>query len=240
MNDESYEWLNNQGDQIHWYCKKCNGSVAKIFSKLAQIELKQKETDKKVDQINSKVDQLKVSVDKNTKSVVEVENNVESVVDYKIEQLQKEQSDRERRRRNLIIHGVEESLDEDSTVRKEQDRECVDNLFRELNFEDVVIDKMGRLGDPTKTDENNGDVKKSRPLRVQLKNVEQKEAILKVAPSLKQKNSKWRKFYIKPDLTVQERKLKKELWSRREKGETDWVIRNGHLVKKTVTPAKPP
>ena len=62
-----------------------------------------------------------------------------------------------------------------------------------------------------------------------------KQALAKPKQLKSERNKKWNKVFITPDLTFKERtesrKLRAELATRRENGETDLVIRSGRIIK---------
>ena len=83
-----------------------------------------------------------------------------------------------------------------------------------------------------------GSPEKPRLLIVGLENVETKADLLKLAPDLRH-TQQWKRVFVTPDLTWQEReqgrKLRMDLKQRMENGETNLVIRRGKIVK--LTPA---
>ena len=79
---------------------------------------------------------------------------------------------------------------------------------------------------------------KSRVLLVQLPDLATKHLILSQSAQLRSKTT-WKKVYVNPDLTRYEREtqrlLRDELKARKEKGETDLIIRGNRIVKRRGT-----
>lgn len=79
---------------------------------------------------------------------------------------------------------------------------------------------------------------KLRPLRVQFNNIGQRRSVLANAKRLRDvSHNTFKKVYVNPDLSQKQRQaqweLRQELARRKEQGETDIIIRKGHIVKKS-------
>ena len=127
----------------------------------------------------------------------------------------------ERRKYNLVIHGVPETD-------AEKDIDSVAEIMGEglhLDF-DRHVDKMMRIGRYVEG--------KSRPLRMSIKTLDGKREILSRAKELKD-NEKFKRMYISPDLTRRQQEVDKDLRMQlkmiREEGETEARIRYGKIVK---------
>ena len=79
---------------------------------------------------------------------------------------------------------------------------------------------------------------KSRVLLVRLPDLVTKRLILSKSAQLRSKTT-WKKVYVNPDLTRSEcetqKLLRDELKARKEKGETDLIIRGNRIVKRRET-----
>ena len=143
--------------------------------------------------------------------------------------------DRDRRRTNLIISGLEEK-DGSVEERKEWDKSNTVKLLTHLgiiaenagvSYEDVVTTsyRVGRH----RPDGN-------RLLKVVCKDQAAKKDILGKAKELRS-NSTYRNVYINPDLTPMQqeesKRLRTELRSRRDKGE-DVIIRRGKIISRSL------
>ena len=110
----------------------------------------------------------------------------------------------------------------------------VTDVLDNLDIEPTSIQRPIRLG---KKITSGGKKNKPRLLKVTISNTHVQKQVLKQAKNLKSCGSEtMSKVFITPDLTLQEReenrKLRDELKARRDKGETDLVIRNGKIVQK--------
>jgi len=143
---------------------------------------------------------------------------------------------RERRKMNLVIHGLPESSATSSSERQLADSNSfvglVDSEFKISNLE---IGKCFRLG-KRKND-------KPRPLLVMLTDISVKRQILRNAKLLRNSNS-YKSVFISPDLTQQERevskKLHNELKRRKQAGETNLIIKHGKIVPRQSQSAAAP
>jgi hypothetical protein len=127
----------------------------------------------------------------------------------------------ERRKMNLVIHGVPETD-------AEQDIEQVAEILGtglHMDFERHVA-TLVRIG---KFEEN-----KSRPLRMVVKSLDGKKEILSRAKELKNVEQ-FKKMFISPDLTRKQQRVDKELRTElkkfREQGEDTAKIRYGKIIK---------
>ena len=109
-----------------------------------------------------------------------------------------EERDRSFRESNLIIHGVEES----KTV---NDTDFVNNLIKNVRCDGVTVKSIARLGS------ENSD--KRRPIKVSLKNGNEKEQVMGNLVNLKG-NDMYKKVSITEDYTVSERKMIQEMRER--------------------------
>jgi hypothetical protein len=146
----------------------------------------------------------------------QLENNVKHVKDDVEEKLEIE-----RRKLNIVIHGVPE-------CDAEKDIESVEEIIGEglhMTF-DRHIDSMMRMGRVTEG--------RPRPLRIVLKSFDSKKEILSRAKSLKEID-KFKRMFISPDLTRKQqdvdKQLRTELKRLREQGEVTAKIKYGKIVK---------
>jgi hypothetical protein len=127
----------------------------------------------------------------------------------------------ERRKCNLVIHGMPETD-------AEQDVGCVVEMMDEVLHMDFTrnVDKVERIGRLVEG--------RVRPLRVMLKRLEGKKEILARAKLLKEVE-KFKKMFISPDLTRKQQEKDKELRSQlkliRETGVMGARIKNGKVIK---------
>ena len=155
-------------------------------------------------------------------------NKLEEAMSRMTTSVLEEVNDQQRRRKNLIISGVPESVTRSAEDRKSEDKSRVKTILDELIECDdnliVHVHRMGKIVDG-----------RNRILRVVLRDEESKQRILKTARRLKTSEI-FQDIFINPDLTLAQRQEKKhlryELKRRKDLGE-DVQIRNGHVVSKS-------
>ena len=254
-----YIFLSKHPDEdngIHWYCRKCNKSAAKLWGNMTKLEKRQDALEVVVNTLNTKVDDhdnniksLQTKVDDNEKSMkTEVENQVKIAFEKRKEVLVRESvreaSDRTRRKNNVIIFNLEESKSDTPATRLKEDNALTQNICKEMGIvEEVTIRKSVRLGKKKEDSDEN-----PRPLRVELESVQSKNLITREASKLSDHPSEeMRKIFIKKDMTPLERQEWKDLAKVKEArqaetaaaGEdTKWMIKDGAVVKDTRPPKK--
>ena len=132
---------------------------------------------------------------------------------------------------NLIFHKIPEPEDTDPTAKHEQAKMFILSVAEELGVEGLEVTNTVRIGHANELGEH--------LLKVEVKNLNAKKQILSREKLLrKAKNEKFRKVYITPDLSYQERLHQKsprsELHRHRNAGETNLIIRKGQII--TVQP----
>jgi hypothetical protein len=149
---------------------------------------------------------------------------IESVVNNSVRNVKvdvEEALEIERRKCNLVIHGMPETD-------AEQDVGCVVEMMDEVLHMDFTrnVDKVERIGRLVEG--------RVRPLRVMLKRLEGKKEILARAKLLKEVE-KFKKMFISPDLTRKQQEKDKELRRQlkliRETGVMGARIKNGKVIK---------
>lgn len=128
----------------------------------------------------------------------------------------------ERRKYNLVIHGIPEGSDEDSDWDKLNDI-LGDGLNMDPKRHVEMIMRLGR-----------GTEGKARPLRIKLVTLEGRKEILARAKNLKNID-RFKKLFITPDLTKKQQEVDKVLRMKlkeiRDNGEKEAKINNGRIVK---------
>ena len=156
---------------------------------------------------------------------------IEEAVEKKLNQMQEDADDKERRRKNIIISNIVECNDTDREIRKQADlkrvRAKLDEIAEGLGNEVCDPIRLGRFEAG----------KAPRPIKVTVKTERTKMFILANARKIKQDQTDNRKkVWINEDQTKKEREaakaLREELKRRREAGEEDIVIRGVRIVKK--------
>jgi len=149
-----------------------------------------------------------------------------------LQQDKAEELEIEKRKTNVIIHGLAESQDDSSDQRISDDLAVLSAMFHEAGVENAKVENVVRLGrrpsDPTQN---------PRPMKVVLDSVDSKITLLKKAKNLREnQEGGWCRIVIHQDLTPKQREARKplvaELKQRKAQGEQDLVIFNGKVVKK--------
>ena len=168
-----------------------------------------------------------------------IKEYVERAVEVKTSVDTEELEEKDKRKTSLIIHGIKESVSEESEDREEDDLGVVAAMLHELKCENVAVTKVIRLG--KRPESIDGNVAKPRPIKMVVESVEQKMQIISSAKNLRMaQEGDWKTVFIHQDLTIKEReqrrKLLQELKDRKEKGETDLILVKDKIVKRSSRP----
>ena len=220
MSNEQYRVLSSHGlkDVVRWFCTKCDANVMSSNKNLATVN--------------------------NRLAALEDSKNIENMIERKVQQYFEEKAEADKRKQNVIIHGIPEPPSEveddegetrDSTPeeRKQHDLTKVaslGNADQHLKVEANDIESIYRIG----AKRNDG---KARLVCVKLRQPEVKKRLLENAKKLRNSQTNWhKKVYINPDLTKQQREksqqARQELARRSQNGEDNLVIRNNQVVKR--------
>jgi len=166
----------------------------------------------------------------------QVMDYVEKVISTRTKDSTDEEAEKNKRKTNVIVHGLPESSAEDSVERETDDLGLVGTMMHAMKCDDVEVNQVVRLGKrPEST--SSSDLQKSRPLKLVFKTEDQRSQVLKSAKNLsREEEGVWKGVFIHADLTVKEREVRRKLVSemklRKEQGETDLIIAQGKIVKK--------
>jgi len=145
-----------------------------------------------------------------------------------------EEAEKNKRKTNVIVHGLPESRAEDSVERERDDLEMVRTMLHAMKCDDVEVGQVVRLG-KRRESASGSDSQKPRSLKLVLRTEDQRTQVLKSAKNLRREGEGvWKGVHIDADLTVSEREAWKvsEVKQRKEDGETNLVITEGIIVKK--------
>ena len=185
---------------------------------------------------------LAKTVDTKLETVVEAslvngfDQKVEIKVNDKVKHMKddvEESMEIERRKNNLVFHGVKESVTplvnfDQLGSTKSEDQELVEELLKSGLRLDATrhIEGVQRIGRFVQG--------KIRPLRVAIKTFEARNEILKRARDL-QNSTEFKRIFIAPDLTRKQQQIDKELRDKvkefRSQGMTDVKIKSGKVIK---------
>ena len=242
LSDTEYTFLTKDGNNIHYFCDKCEAPAMTAVHTDQEIENRCK---KYCEVIEARLDQVEQEVaSKASKQVVsnidvrltKVEDEIKdtrsdiSKVGSTITLVRNEREEIEKREKNLIIRGIPES---DFL----SDLELVKETLKGIGLPELEVEKVDRLG--PKKDTSNSSETRPRPIRVKLDGVDKKRLCLRNATKIRQYSSdllNTKKIFIVPDQTKLQREedlnLRRGLQKKREEN-PDAVskIRRGKITK---------
>lgn len=147
-----------------------------------------------------------------------------------IQQDKQEQEEIDRRKTNLILHGMVEAADANGA--QEEDENGIADILHVIGCDDVSVESVIRLG--RKSDEEGA---KPRPIKLVLASESQKDKVLRKSKNLRsQTDNRFSAVFMHQDLTPLQRErrhmLLQELKNRRDQGETNLVLRNWKIVSR--------
>ena len=177
VTSEAYDFIEHQGEQLHWFCKTPKPKVLKLEQELKDQQAKLEE---KVEELTTRVEEIDNIMGNHKERVCIV---VREVL-YQIRE-------REAKSANVIIKNLEE-IEEGG--RRKDDKELVEHLVHNvLGQNDVEVVSTGRVPE-NKIDGRN------RLVVVTLGTRTMKVKVLRVAKSLQSKDQ-WKQVYISEDET---------------------------------------
>lgn len=217
-----------------------NGELRKSMDNILQMKEENKELAGSVEKLSEEHDTLSTCIQSLKKEVANLKkstNYPSGASSIATSSVIREISERETNKKHVIIFGVPESENEDSSARKEDDLSEIRQFLKEdLNIATPPIPKLCfRFGEKSK---NGKRVK--RPIKLIFDSTEAPANLFQSKKRLPK--DKKLKFSIAPDLTHQQREDRMKLEEERRKRnqeleETEplvtwqWVIRGDHLVK---------
>lgn len=225
---------------LHWYCRTCNGTAGNMLKILASLQTNHSKLTSEVKGLKDEMKECKVKISNNQQKMEEKIDELKKDMSIhskepqcsteEVEKLVADKLDdfveRERRKNNIIVYGIPESLSQDAEVRKKEDRDQINSIFhQDLNLKADVshVRSLYRLGKKSDL---------ARPLKVVMDNGAATEEVFRRARSLKSGS-----VQIARDRTKAERdehkRLRNVLKERIERGEENLVIRGGKVIKRT-------
>ncbi|CAH1789540.1 unnamed protein product, partial [Owenia fusiformis] len=218
-------------------------SVDSVSIKVKNLQDLYNNVSQKIDTFNESAKEInlgKGAVENSLKEVAQLSRSFSSVVKKSENKIYpnvaesvrsgfKSVNDQERRRKNIILHNLEEFTSLEFGTAESQDLEEVKQIFEDgLELPNIQIVKTIRLGRK---------LNKPRLLLVMMKDDNYTGQILSRSRKLRYEG-RWTNVYIHPDLSPEDReisrKLREELKERREAGEENLTIRRGKIV--CITP----
>lgn len=232
-----YEAINEDDDdnQFTWVCKACRRGKKFLFDAISAISIEQQRLATEVKELKTKQTDTDSSLQAVKKSVNKLEKQQASATTDVL----KETKERQKREDQLMAFHCKESVSEDVVVRKADDIRSFSQFCSvDLEIEVPEVVETWRVGE--KND------KGPRPLKIKLKNKEDKQLVMKTWWKLSPETKKRSKLAIALDRTPMQQKenralvedCKKKQSQLEENGITNekWVIREDKIKKiKIVT-----
>lgn len=223
---------------LHEWCGKISSFVLQLSEKVKLLE--NRETEK-----NNELNKLKTDLEtaKNSIKSTSISNEWVQVVKQGSKNAKKptdqldvanatisEIKEREKRRKNVIIHGVPESTKEVLTDKRAEDEQKIKEILEVIGKNEVKPAYSRRL--------RSKDSSKPGPILVELNESATRNPLLLAAKKLRE-TTNYKSVYISPDLTEAERKLDYELRKERndlnskleENSPFRHVIRGNQIIK---------
>jgi hypothetical protein len=160
ITEETLEVLGANQQTLHWYCKKCNIGIKKIFNSVARLQMRQDDTEVKLHNMGTKLSEMQDTISTNAKDISELRGKPGNP--KATEDVLKDMDERKARENNIVIYGIQECPSESGEDRKKHDLSKVDKILEvcKIKKSDRKIARTSRLGRYIKED------KKNRPLMV--------------------------------------------------------------------------
>ena len=224
IDDDVYDMFFKEGKKVtcfRYFCKKCDERVTEALEKYATLEHETQELKKDMvdvkEQLGSITKTIKTSIHENLSTAIDDKREID------------------KRKMNLIVFGLDE-IDTGgntwSTAEKvAKDIESMSEIIKSdlgigLSPRNGIIDAR-RLGMKS--------AGKTRPLKIEFKDIETKRDVLSKAKNLRDsRNPKVSKLYINPDLSEKQRAidsaLRVKMWELRGEGK-NVIIRKGQIIE---------
>ena len=185
-------------------------------------------------QMEQEVGKLSKQKDDQKADSMQMRGCIQEAVQITLKEDKDEELEQQKRKTSVIIHGIEESKEEDPKKRVEEDDVRLMQMVLDMKAEDIKATKVIRLG---KKPENSTD--KPRAMKVILENEEQKIKLLSMSKNLRSlKDEGWDKVFIHQDYTPrqQDRRklLVKDMKDRQAQGEQNLIIVDWKIVRRRM------
>jgi hypothetical protein len=199
MPDNTFKHLDEQAKEgtAFWVCRPCQSFGQRVQHQFAENNKRHDTTEKRVEANSRRIAETEKEMDKLKEALRKMEEKIGKDQGEREDNLCDEMQEREVRRMNLIIHGVDEPNDVRGNREKiEKDKERCEKIFTAMKArtrkEDIrFCRRIGERGDDP------------RPMVIGLENEEEKRHLLGRARELR--NTKYSDISIVPDLTRKQR-----------------------------------
>jgi hypothetical protein len=212
--DEMVATMSKQIDKLRNAMNK-NQEKAKTWSSVVAVE--------------EKVDKVIEAMEKQKMDSHELHGCVQNAMRMELKEDKDEMDEINKRKTNIIIHGLKESSDADGKIKNLFDEEMITDLLHEIECDTVSVKEIVRLGKFA------GDKDKPRPVKLVVSSEHHKEKVLSSTKNLKGRRDKgFDVVFLHQDLTVKQRKkrqaLIQQLKARKANGETNLMIVGDKIV----------
>jgi hypothetical protein len=187
-----------ESGSTYWVCRPCQNFGQRIKHQFAESSKRQDENEKKTAENSKRIDGTERELENLRKQMEKLAEKIESEGGEREETLYDEMQEREVRRMNLILHGVEEQPDriKNNRERLELDKERCEQVFVVMKARTKKEDLRfcRRLGEKSA---------EPRPIVIGLETEEDKRHILAKARNLQ--GTRFHDISIVPDLTKKQR-----------------------------------
>ena len=212
MSTETFNLLVAQVKQnggTFWACISCRSFKAKLDKRLTLLERKVEDIDETVNGHDTSIKNLEKDVKELKKNTSKAANaaEIQTVKDDASDAVLTELEEREKRKPNLIVHGIKEDEVADGRIRKSAHLAKLQSLVDSLNLEIQLSTSLRfskRLGEKSDTST------KPRPLLLSFKNVNDKTSLLENSAKLKDLED-WNSVTLVQDLTKKQRQHEQSL-----------------------------
>jgi uncharacterized coiled-coil protein SlyX len=201
MSDATYRGLEAQKNETgtaFWVCRPCQSFGQRVQHQFAESNKRHDATEKRVEANSRKIAETEKEMDRMKEALRKMEERLGKEQGERDDNICDEMQEREVRRMNLIIHGVEEQPNEvrGNRERIEKDKVRCERIFVAMKArtrkEDIrFCRRIGERGDDP------------RPMVIGLENEEEKRHLLGRAKELR--NTQYDDISIVPDLTRKQR-----------------------------------
>ena len=230
----------------HWVHQTCAGVEPSLFKQLSEskslqwvCEACQQDKSEGQSRLESKIDKMMELFSKRLEAIEreigvdKQEQKIEEIVDRKIAEALEERDEKEKRKNNIVIVNLRES----GKPTAEERQEDMSEVMKIMKICEVTIDRE-EITNPIRLGKIGGN--RPRLLKVTITTETRKREIMKKAILANKKVSDpKKKVYVNNDLTLKERQKLQELLAEKKErmasGEKDLVIKNGKVMKKTIT-----
>ncbi len=248
ISDEFFKHLEEQvknTGMAYWACRPCQSYAQGITKKMRGVEKKVDEVVANVEEVQKDLTVVKSGLEKISEKVKKVEEATTTVTENSNKVVFQELREREARRNNLVLHGVQECDQAAATGKDRQawdfDKCCAICQELGLSFDRDTFKFCRRVGVA---------VEGPRALIVGFYTEMEKSMLLRKAKNLSE--TSFSEVTVAPDLTKQQRKEERELWEEldtRNSGRTEeqvqknleWAVVGSRGERRLVLqPSRPP